>query len=252
MSDFDKLKTKKVDKPKVWLEGVNFDFEKSEDSLGPHIHYVKHAASLMDDPLILKSKDISKNIIESVIDKSTKTDNNKSMEKGEKTMAVDEKTEEKDVNKTVSMEEFLALKKQVETTDKENRVLISKGLIKDYKFSEDVETHTEIEKGVSEILAGLETEPRELLVKAFDAVIANLKTEDVKKAKDKNVEGNPLRKALETEVGSEDGKDKDALLKGDSANAAVDKEVELKKNFRMEMNKAKGIKEDADKKEGDK
>ncbi len=59
MSKLSKLKSKKEFKePKVWLEGVNFDFEKSEDSpLGGHLHYVTQAASLRDEPLLLKAKD---------------------------------------------------------------------------------------------------------------------------------------------------------------------------------------------------
>lgn len=260
MNEFESLKTpKKKPKKKIkrYLKDVSFDFD------GAHVAMTAGlgAASEMNDPFILKSIDeINKsislteeeiNILKEIgeydedLYKSTdKTINAEADEKpnissNDKEIKKEKMTDEK----TVTMEEFLALKKKVEDTDKENRILISKSLIKDFKFSGDVEKNKEIEAGVAGILSTLDTEDREILVKAFEAVVKNIKADldrdDVNK--DKKEDGNPLKKMLDEEVGSEDGADKDELLKGASDDNS---EPSFMDKYLAEINKDKKIKED--------
>jgi len=267
MNDLDKIKTpkKKPKKIKRYLKDIDLDHIAMTSGMG--------AASEMNEPFILKS-----------VEKSSKDENTyteeetgilkelgewkeeyitiKSVSKttdilneAEENPNIKEEQKEKETTMSkqndgvvetpvVSVEELDALRQEVMKMKKENEILKSNELIKDFIFSNDEDKQKEIKKGVAEIISTIEFESREILTKAFNAAIKHVSTKAVEKAKseDKKPEENTLKKMLDEEVGSEDGEDKDALLKGNpEGRTEVDK---FNEDFTKYFNKSKGIKED--------
>lgn len=261
MSELDSIKTSKKEgykKPvKRWLKDIDLDHIAMTSGLG--------AASEMNEPFILKSIEKSNNIgseftqeeaeilkeigewkDEYMVIKSVNEITDLSIEADEKPNINTDTQKEKKTTMSkqndggvetpvISVEDLDTLRQEVMKMKKENEVLKSKDLIGDFIFSEDVEKQAEIKKGVSEILADVEAESRELLVKAFKAafnlkVVAKSKTEEEEK-----VEENSLKKALMDESGVQEVEqvDEESVKKSLSQIVAED----LAKRNKIDTNK---------------
>jgi len=156
-----------------YIAGVNFDYTKEDDKkgFGPHIAYTTSgAASLMDEAYLFKALDVevSKNI-----------NNKENTDVSEVTLKAlqDELAAEKMKNKDLKVEiKAKEITKSLET----------------YKFTD------EIGKALSDVMVILSDEQVKGITDAFDV----LKTAtDIAVEKAKGNEENPLKKALDEEVG---------------------------------------------------
>jgi len=226
MSDLDKLKVQTIKRPKIkrYLEEVHFDFEETDGSLGPHIAMTSGlgAASLMNTPFMLKSMNSDK-ALKSVALTEEEVEILKAIGEWPVEGSVDNtikptnKTNNKTIKENDHMDEKVAaqmalLTKEMAELKKTNNILISKGLIKDFGFSDDVCT------AVAEILADIPTENRELLVKAFEVAQSKVVAKAVVVPA---VVENPLAKLLDKEAGFEDETSKNEIEK--DTNVPVEK-----------------------------
>lgn len=181
MNRLNTIKNKKFKKPDVWLENVNFDFEKSEDNpLGAHLHYVTNAASLRDDPLLLKSLDeLSEDEI-NILDKINKKQKEEIMDEKVQKELEDQKKTNEDLQKKLDE----AMKILEDTKIEKTKIEVEKSL-DGISFEED------IKKEISTVMVKLEKEDREIIVKAFSDLEKKIKVE----------EENPLQKELSKEAG---------------------------------------------------
>lgn len=160
---------------KEYLEGVHFNFNKSDQSpLGPHIHYTTNAASLLDEALLFKS----------LTQKETEILKNlKTKEKKEETM--DEQVL-KDI--TAKMDLLVAANEKAEKENVElKKQLKTDGIVSDLKdFS--LENEAEVVKALMPI------EDRTEVMKAFKFLKDQVKVK---------VEDTDIQKQLDTESGSD-------------------------------------------------
>lgn len=204
-------------KKKRILKKVRFDFK------GAHLAYTDlsqgGAASLKNNPYLLKANEINKDlteeqlrILEEIGEELTPLDkNNGNVDKSNK--------EEDDMSKEL-LEELQDLKKQLAV--KENKEVLSK-----YKFTD------EILEAVAKSFANMEDTEIEAVEKAFSALVevteqaVKLAKEDVEKNlnTDKN-DDNPLQKALAKEEGHEH---KDEEVSKSYVEQAREKLAELRK-----------------------
>ena len=259
MSELDKLKVSTIKRPKIkrYLEDVHFDFEAEDGGLGPHVAMTSGlgAASLDNNPIMLKSiqseKDIvTKNVSSEFTEEQAEIlktigewKDEYSIIKNQSNTNLTTKKEpcmKPDVIETVVIdntvnEQVALLTKQMEELTKTNNILISKGLIKGFGFSED------IEKGVAEILATIKADDRELLVKAFEVTLAKAVNEKVAVAKSATEAENPLKTLLEKEAGFESEDSKNEIEK-DTENKAVEKSLVDKLKEHLEARNTKEVK----------
>jgi len=163
---------------KTLLKNVNFDFEASEDKpLGAHIHYTLGAASLMDEPLLLKSKDKLTDDEAEILEKVNK-----------KLTNVEEETMEEDVKKGYE-DKISDLEKKLEkldTIEKELKKTNVEKSITDFPFEED------LNKEILDVMVDFDEKIIETITKAFTF----LKAFEVEK------EENELQKQLAGEAGA--------------------------------------------------
>jgi hypothetical protein len=190
MSKLNSIKEKKFKQPKIWLEEVSFDFE--DEGLGPHIHYVTNAASMRDDPLLLKSKeeltDTEKEILKKINKKPTKKET-----KMNEVITEDLKKEMETKNEELQkrLDDALKLLKEQQKVAAEAEA--EKKLMKVQKSIEDFEVDAE----VADILVKLDDADQTIITKAF----ADLKAFEIEKEVPK--EENELQKKLSKEEGAE-------------------------------------------------
>ena len=188
MNKLNTIKNKKFKKPGVWLENVHFDFDKSEDNpLGAHIHYVTNAASLRDDPLLLKSLDeLSEDEIK-ILDEINKKQKEEIMDE----KVVKELEDQKKINEDLQKKLDDAIKVLEESKIEKAKLVVEKSL-------EGIPFEEAILKEISPILVGIEDEKREIIVKAF----ASLNTKIVElEGKVEKEDDNSIAKKLEKEAG---------------------------------------------------
>ncbi len=175
MSKLDKIKNTDV----VFLEGVHFDFDKSEKSpLGPHIHYTTGAASLIDEAFLFKAKD------DELSDEETKILKNLKTHKKDEDM--DDKVL-KDLNTKIDSLVTANEKAEKENTELKKQLKIDsiKTDIKDFAL----ENEDEIIKALEEIKDTTE------ILKAFK-FLKEFKVEEKE-------EENELQKQLKEEAGND-------------------------------------------------
>lgn len=261
MSELDKLKVSTIKRPKIkrYLEDVHFDFEAVDGGLGPHVAMTSGlgAASLDNNPIMLKSIQSEKDtaIKKSVSSEFTeeqaeilktigewkdeysiiKNQSNNTTIKKEPCMESTKVIPTPAVVDNAVNEQVALLTKQMEELTKTNNILISKGLIKGFGFSED------IEKGVAEILATIKADDRELLVKAFEVTLAKAVNEKVAVAKSATEAENPLKTLLEKEAGFESEDSKNEIEK-DTENKAVEKSLVEKLKEHLDARNTKEVK----------
>lgn len=167
--------TDKVDK-KTLLKNVNFDFEASDDRpLGAHIHYTLGAASLMDEPLLLKSKDKLTEDEAKILEKVNKNKKETIMEKDVKKGYED---------KISDLEKKLERLSEIEKELKKSNVEKS---IKDLPFEDD------LNKEILEAMIDFDEKTIETISKAF-TFLKDFKEE---------VQENEIQKQLQEEAGAD-------------------------------------------------
>ena len=189
MSKLNSIKEKNFKQPKVWLENITFDFEADEKSpLGPHIHYAIKAASMRDEPLLLKSLDNlneeEKNILEVINKDINKTKENEMDETLRKEM------EEKNDELQKKLDETLGLLKAQK--DAAEKAEAEKEFMRVEKSLESFQLDTP--KEVAAVLVKLDDSDRDIITKAFDVL---------KKFEVAPKEETELQKKLSKEVGAE-------------------------------------------------
>ena len=182
MNKLNTIKNKKFKKPGVWLENVHFDFDKSEDNpLGAHIHYVTNAASLRDDPLLLKSLDeLSEDEIK-ILDEINKKQKEEIMDE----KVIKELEDQKKTNEDLQKKLDEAMQILEDTRIEKTKIEVEKSL-------DGISFEGEIKKEISAVMVKLEKEDREIIVKAFTDLEGKIKVE----------EENTLQKELSQEVGA--------------------------------------------------
>jgi hypothetical protein len=213
--------TKKVRK----LKGVHFDFA------GAHLAYTDEsqggAASLMNDPLLLKAQELDipltenqKKILEDINEESLPLDKSKS-NSSDNTPSSSEETGEDTINKKGTdndmSEEIL---KKLASVEHELAVAKAEKQVSPYSFGE-------LETGVATALANASKEDSEAITKAFtylkecgDYGVAVEKANVVKVDPD-----NALAKALDEEAGAE-GDGGEELSNADQKNADLKKALD--------------------------
>lgn len=170
MSNIDKKK------PKVWLEEVNFDFDKSEENpLGPHIHVVTQAASSHDEPLLLKSKDKLTEDEAKILEK---------VNKNKKETIMEENVKKGYEDKISDLEKKLERLNEIEKELKKSNVEKS---IKDFPFGDD------LNKEILEVMIDFDEKTIETISKAF-TFLKDFKEE---------VQENEIQKQLQEEAGAD-------------------------------------------------
>jgi hypothetical protein len=188
------------------LKGINFDFT------GAHIAYTSEeqggAASLLNDPILLKAKDSTvtlteaqKEIISKLGEESTPLD--KKLSEGvevSSSSSSEVSNGEENINVNKENEVTMAddkLATEVAELRKELAVQKAVNSLTDYSFEKELTT------SVAAALASLETADQEAVLKAFDALEARTEVEVTKAKEAAPEEVNELAKALGDEAGIE-------------------------------------------------
>ena len=200
MSNLEEIK----DKPKAKriLKDVHFDF------IGAHIAYTDGsqggAASLKNQPYLLKAEDINKELTEeqeeillAIGEESTPLDKSRVVDKNAPSSSTEVAGGE-DVKISKQEEDTMseANKEQIADLQKQLSVMKAEKQLTAYQFDED------LEKGLAEAISELSEDSASAVIKALEELV-NRKDEAVEKANAKKAEegGNELAKALEKEEG---------------------------------------------------
>ena len=169
-----------------YLFDVNFD---SEDA---HIAYTTGAASLKDEPYLLKQQNLELTEEQELLLKELKPSS--------EATAAEELTQEKGNDETMSVEN---LQKQLD-----DQKAVTEALLKQLaqertsKATEKYAFDAEVSESVIKTLASLDEDARKVVITAFDALVSRTEAAVTKALGDvKITEENPLKKALEKEEG---------------------------------------------------
>ena len=186
-------------KAKRKLKGVHFQFK------GAHIAYTHEdqggAASLLNEPVLLKSNELNKELTQS--QKDILEEIGEEFTPLDKSLAVDTHTpssttvdlgEDNQNDKGNLMADNAEILKKLEQLEQDNKILKAEKAIASYNFDAELST------GVASAIANLDETQVSAITKAFDGFIAQ-KEEAITKAKEAVVEKEetPLAKALKEE-----------------------------------------------------
>jgi hypothetical protein len=212
-------------KAKRKLKGVHFQFK------GAHIAYTHidqgGAASGFNDPVLLKSTELNKeltqsqmDILEEIGEEFTPLDKSLAVDTHTPSSATVDSGEDNQNNKGNLMADNAEILKKLEQLEQDNKILKAEKAIASYKFD------AELSAGVASAMASLDEAQVSAITKAFDGFIAQ-KEEAITKAKEAKVEKEetPLSKALSQEQGN------DSTVEVEAEPTMVEKMLKSKAEF---------------------
>lgn len=202
MSELSEIQT--TVKAKRRLKGVNFQFKGSE------LSYTEEsqggAASLINEPILLKSNELNKeltqsqkDILEEIGEEFTPLDKSLTVDTHTPSSATVDSGEDNQNDKGNLMADNAEILKKLEQLEQDNKILKAEKAIASYEFD------TELSVGVASAIANLDETQVAAITKAFDGLIAQ-KEEAVTKAKEAAVavqEETELAKSLKSEQGND-------------------------------------------------